>query len=170
MTDIVRTTRASKKKKTIYTHAIWKQSHCEMKQSPVDIFCLDRDGWCLAWRFGFGFSSLRRLFCLASPESCYVFGQLPSYLLLHSNCHWTLLIPRPCLACHVPSSSGNNLFSIPSCPSPFTCSPSAIFPPFSGSMPSYVYSPSTSFKLNSKNVSSFTSVLRCIEKEITLFY
>lgn len=45
----------------------------------------------------FGCSSLSHLFCLASPESRYVFGQLHSYLLLDSNCHRALLVIQPCL-------------------------------------------------------------------------
>ncbi len=55
-----------------------------------------------------------RLFCLASPESCYVFGQLSSYLLLHSNGHRPLLMTQPCLVCRAPSPPRNRLFSIPS--------------------------------------------------------
>lgn len=79
-------------------HAIWKSWSRELKQSLVDIFCLERDGWCLAWRALSVFPPFPRLFCLASPESCYVFGQLPSYLLLHSNCHRIRLIAQPCLS------------------------------------------------------------------------
>lgn len=79
----------------------------------------------------FGFSSLSRLFCLASPESCYVFGQLPSYLLLHSNCHcWS---SSPAWSAMLPSPPGNRLFSIPhperdtrARPPPLTFSPNNI--------------------------------------------
>lgn len=53
------------------------------------------------------------LFCLASHKSIYAFGQLPSYLLLHSNCHRRLLIAQPHLVCHVCSPPPNILFSIP---------------------------------------------------------
>lgn len=78
-------------------HVIWKSWSRELKQSLVDIFCLDRDGWCLACRALLVFPPFP-FFCLASPESCYVFGQLPSYLLLHSNCHRIRLIAQPCLS------------------------------------------------------------------------
>lgn len=78
-----------------------------MKQSHADIFCLDEDGWCLARRVLFRFFfSLPRLFCLASPESRYVFGQLPSYLLLHSNCHRALLPTQPCFSLPCALTSG----------------------------------------------------------------
>lgn len=112
-------------------HAIWKPWSCEMKQSLVDVFCLDRDGWCLACRALSVFPPFPRLFCLASPESCYVFGQFPSYLLLHSNCHcWS---PSPVWSAMLPSPPGNRLFSIPhpECntrvwPPPLTFSPNNI--------------------------------------------
>lgn len=83
-----------------------------MKHRLVDIFYLDGNG--LVRRALSVCPPSPRLFCLASPESCYVFGQLPSYLLLHSNCHSrTLLIAQPCSVCHVPSPPGNSLCSIP---------------------------------------------------------
>lgn len=74
--------------------------------------------WCLMFgpQGSFGFSSLflpPLLFCLASHKSIYAFGQLPSYLLLHSNCHRRLLIAQPHLVCHVCSPPPNILFSIP---------------------------------------------------------
>lgn len=47
------------------------------------------------------FPPFPRLFCLASPESGYGFGQLPSYLLLHSNCHRRPQIAQPCLVSHL---------------------------------------------------------------------
>lgn len=112
-------------------HDIWKSWSCEMKQSPVDIFCLDRDGWCLACRaLLLFFLPFPYLFCLASHESCYVFGQLPSYLLLHSNCHRRLLITQPCLVCHVPSPPGKRPLSLlhSECNAHVQLSPLAISP------------------------------------------
>lgn len=65
---------------------------------------------------GFFFSQFPISFCLASPESCYVFGQLHSYLLLPPNCHRALLISQPCPLQH---PSPNTLMQFP----PFTLSP-----------------------------------------------
>lgn len=110
-----------------------------MKQSHADIFCLDEDGWCLACRVLFHFFfSLPRLFCLASPESRYVFGQLPSYLLLHSNCHRALLTTQPCFSLPCALTSGEEGSSASHSPDCYTHIYLFLF---TGSGSSRVYSP-----------------------------
>lgn len=68
------------------------------------------------------FPPFPRLFCLASPESCYVFGQLPSYLLLHSNCHRRPRIGQPLLS--LPRTSREKTLQHPS---RWTQSPHSVF-------------------------------------------
>lgn len=79
----------------------------------MDIFCLMPDVWPAGLFWFFLPLPPPLLFCLASHKSIYAFGQLPSYLLLHSNCHRRLLIAQPHLVCHVCSPPPNILFSIP---------------------------------------------------------
>lgn len=84
-----------------------------MKHNLVDIFCLMPDVWPAGLFWFFLPLPPPLLFCLASHKSIYAFGQLPSYLLLHSNRHRRLLIAQPHLVCHVRSPPPNKLFSIP---------------------------------------------------------